>query len=88
VVTGTGGGVIRDLIIIEIPALFKHGTLHATAALAGAAVYLALLRLGVADGICVGVSVVVIVALRLTALWGGAALPRPHWLDTGKWRVP
>src|SRR5471030_2348640 len=30
VVTGTGGGVIRDLIIIEIPALFKHGRLHAT----------------------------------------------------------
>jgi uncharacterized membrane protein YeiH len=88
VVTGTGGGVIRDLIIIEIPELFKHGRLHATAALAGAAVYLGLLRLGANDGVCVGVSVFVIVALRLTALWGGAALPKPHWLDTGRWRVP
>jgi uncharacterized membrane protein YeiH len=80
--------VIRDLIIIEIPELFKHGRLHATAALAGAAVYLGLLRLGANDGVCVGVSVFVIVALRLTALWGGAALPKPHWLDTGRWRVP
>jgi uncharacterized membrane protein YeiH len=88
VVTGTGGGVLRDLIIIEIPALFRHGKLFATAAFAGAAIFLALTRLGVADGICVGVSVVAIVALRLTALWGGATLPRPHWLETGRWRVP
>jgi len=88
VVTGTGGGVIRDLIIIEIPALFKHGRLHATAAVAGAALYLLLRELGVAEVVCVSLSVTLIVVLRLTALWGGAALPRPHWLDTGKWRVP
>jgi uncharacterized membrane protein YeiH len=87
VVTGTGGGVIRDLIIIEIPALFKHGRLHATAAVIGAGVYLAMRKLEMPDPICVGVSVTVIVALRLTALWGGAALPRPHWLDTGSWRA-
>ena len=36
----------------------------------------------------VGAAVVTIVALRLFALWRGATLPRPHWLDTGKWRVP
>ncbi len=88
VVTGTGGGVIRDLIINEIPALFKHGRLLATAAFAGAAVYLGLRELGVNDVVCVGVAAALIVALRLTALWGGAALPRPHWLNTGNWRAP
>lgn len=88
VVTGTGGGVMRDMIVIEIPALFRPGRLLATAAFAGAAVYLGLMRLGVNDGVCVGVSVFVVVALRLTAVWGGAELPKPHWLDTGKWRVP
>jgi uncharacterized membrane protein YeiH len=88
VVTGTGGGVLRDLIVVEIPTLFKHGRLLATAAFAGAAAYLALRALDVTDAICVGVAVVIIVALRLTALWGGASLPRPHWLDTGNWRAP
>jgi uncharacterized membrane protein YeiH len=88
VVTGTGGGVIRDLIINELPALFQHGRLHATAAVAGAAGYLALRSLGVDEVVCVSVSVALIVVLRLSALWGGAALPRPHWLDSGRWRVP
>ena len=88
VVTGTGGGVLRDLIIVEIPTLFKHGRLLATAAFAGAAAYLALRALDVSEPICAAVAVVIIVALRLTALWGGASLPRPHWLDTGNWRAP
>jgi uncharacterized membrane protein YeiH len=88
VVTGTGGGVIGDLIINEIPALFKYGKLLATAAFAGAAVYLALRAFDVTESVCVVVSVVVVVALRLTSLWGGAALPRPHWLHTGSWPAP
>ncbi|MFI5246547.1 MAG: trimeric intracellular cation channel family protein [Gemmatimonadales bacterium] len=88
VVTGTGGGVIRDLIIIEIPALFKHGRLHATAAMVGAALYLALIREGVGEPLSAGAGVVAVVALRLFALWRGTTLPRPHWLQTGKWRVP
>lgn len=88
VVTGTGGGVMRDLIVNDIPSLFRHGRLHATAAIAGAFVYLAMRALGVNDGVNVAVSVVMIVALRLVALWGGATLPRPHWLDTGRWRTP
>lgn len=88
VVTGTGGGVMRDVIIIEIPSLFKHGRLQATAAFAGAAGYLALRRLEVDEVICVSVGVTLIVVLRLTALWGGAALPRPHWLNSGNWRTP
>jgi uncharacterized membrane protein YeiH len=88
VVTGTGGGVIRDLIINELPALFQHGRLHATAAVAGAAGYLLLRNFGLDEVVCVSVSVALIVVLRLSALWGGAALPRPNWLDSGRWRVP
>jgi uncharacterized membrane protein YeiH len=88
VVTGTGGGVIRDLIIIEIPALFKHGRLHATAAMLGAALYLALVRAGVDEPVSAGAGVVAVVGLRLFALWRGTTLPRPHWLRTGKRRVP
>ena len=88
VVTATGGGVIRDVIIIEIPALFRHGRMHATAALVGAFAYLGLRKMEVAEPVSAGIAVTLIVALRLSALWGGATLPRPHWLDSGKWRVP
>ena len=88
VVTGTGGGVIRDLIVIEVPAVFQHGQLYATAAVTGAALYLVLERVAVAEPVRVGVAVTTIVALRMFAVWRGTTLPKPHWLKTGKWRVP
>ncbi len=36
VITGTMGGVLRDLVVNEIPEVFRPGSLYATAALAGA----------------------------------------------------
>jgi uncharacterized membrane protein YeiH len=88
VVTSTGGGVLRDLIINEIPQLFQHGRLHAASALVGAAAYLLLRAIGVADPVVVIAAAAITVALRLISLWGGATLPRPHWLRTGRWRTP
>ena len=44
-ITGVAGGVVRDLLTGEIPLILRPGRLYATAAIAGAAVYLALLRL-------------------------------------------
>jgi uncharacterized membrane protein YeiH len=89
VITSNGGGVIRDLIINEIPQLFKHGRLQAVAALFGATIYLGLLHFELtSDSRAAAIAVVVTVALRLTALWQGTTLPRPHWLQTGNWKVP
>lgn len=89
VITSNGGGVIRDLIINEIPQLFQHGRLQAVAALCGATIYLGLLHFEVTgDARAAAISVVITVALRLTALWQGTALPRPHWLETGSWKAP
>jgi uncharacterized membrane protein YeiH len=88
VVTSTGGGVLRDLIINETPQLFQHGRLHATSALGGAIVYLLLHTMGAPEGVVVVAAAAITVALRLIALWRGASLPRPHWLRTGRWRTP
>jgi uncharacterized membrane protein YeiH len=84
VITGTGGGVMRDLIVIEIPAVFQYGRLYATASVIGAAIYLGLARLEVVEPVRVGVAVAVVVGLRMFTEWRGATLPKPHWLDTGR----
>ena len=88
VVTSSGGGVIRDLVINEIPQLFKHGRLQSAAALVGASIYLGLLHLGwTSDSRSALIAVTITVLLRLSALWQGTTLPRPHWLHTGNWRA-
>ena len=87
VLTSTGGGVARDLIINEVPQLFQHGRLHATSALVGAVAYLVLTRLGMREAMASVLAATLIVTVRLVALWMGTALPKPHWLQTGNYRV-
>ncbi len=88
VLTATGGGVLKDIIVIELPELFQHGKMHAVAALAGAVTWLLMRELGVREATCAFVAAGLTVALRLAALWSGAALPRPQWLETGRFRTP
>jgi len=88
VMTSTGGGGIRDLIVNEVPQLFQHGRLHAASALVGAVAYLALTRLGIREATASVLAASLIVLVRLVALWMGTALPKPHWLRTGNFKVP
>jgi uncharacterized membrane protein YeiH len=86
VITATGGGIIRDLLINEIPIVFRHGTtLYTTSAFAGAIVFLVVQRLHSPSAVIA--SVAVAVGLRLYSVWVGASLPRPHWIATGTHRV-
>lgn len=41
-VTGTAGGVLRDLLCNDVPILFREGYLYATAAIIGATAYVLL----------------------------------------------
>jgi uncharacterized membrane protein YeiH len=87
VVTATGGGIMRDLLINEIPVIFRHGTeLYTTSAFAGAIVFLVLQRLHSPSAVIA--SVAVAVGLRLYSVWAGASLPRPHWIQSGTFPVP
>ena len=73
--TGAAGGAIRDVLTAEIPMILRRGQIYATAAIAGAAVYLVLQRAGVdraAAGI-IGMSVVA--TLRLAAIIWHITLP-------------
>ena len=49
-ITGSAGGVVRDVLSAEIPLVLRRGNLYASAAISGTAVYFALVTLGVARG--------------------------------------
>lgn len=75
--TGTAGGMLRDVMSARVPLIFQQD-LYATAAIAGIVVYLALQKLGVPRSLAVSVGVVAILVMRLLAVVWGAHLPRLH----------
>lgn len=79
VITGTAGGVLRDVVVNEIPDLFRPGGLYATASLAGALAFIGSLENGLRYSYAVGIGVVVIVALRLVSVQHGVTVPAPQW---------
>lgn len=74
VLTGVAGGVLRDVLSAEIPLILKRD-IYASAAIAGAAVYLALQHLGLERSWAVLAGVVSIMALRFAAIAWGVRLP-------------
>jgi uncharacterized membrane protein YeiH len=81
VVTGTAGGVLRDVVVNEIPDLFRPGGLYATAALAGAAVFVAGLEQDMAYTPAAILGIASVILLRLLSLRLGVTIPSPHWVD-------
>ena len=74
--TGTAGGVLRDVLCNDVPLLFGPlDTLYATAAIAGASLYLVLQALGVERMPAALAGMGVIAALRLAAIVWQLRLP-------------
>jgi uncharacterized membrane protein YeiH len=73
--TGVAGGVIRDVLSAEVPLIFRKGELYATAAIAGATLYLLLELGGVPRQVAALAGMVAIAALRLAAILWGLRLP-------------
>jgi uncharacterized membrane protein YeiH len=74
-VNGCGGGILRDVLSARVPHVL-HEDFYATAALAGAALMVALVRrFGVGKGAAGAVAGVAIFALRTAALLGDWRLP-------------
>jgi uncharacterized membrane protein YeiH len=74
-VTGTAGGVIRDVLLAQVPYVLRPNTIYATAAIAGTTLYLVLVRLGVARSVASPAGMACVAALRLAAIWWGLRLP-------------
>ena len=79
VITGTFGGVIGDIVVNDVPSLFRpHVPLYATCSFAGCWVYLGLTGLGTGDLAAQRISVGLIVLLRMGSLRFGWSLPAPR----------
>jgi uncharacterized membrane protein YeiH len=72
-VTGVAGGAIRDVLCGEIPRIFK-GEIYATVSLVGAAVFAGLQRGGVSLVASGTVAALLIITLRVSAIYWGVKL--------------
>jgi uncharacterized membrane protein YeiH len=76
VVTGVAGGILRDVLIGEVPLVFQPEIhLYATAAMAGAIVFTVLDRLGVIEPVATVVGVALVFGLRLAGIRWRLSLP-------------
>jgi uncharacterized membrane protein YeiH len=75
VITGVGGGVLRDVLARRTPIVLV-GEIYAVAGLLGAAVQLALREFGAAANLEIWLSLAIIVAVRAIAVRRSLNLPR------------
>ena len=75
VITGTFGGVLRDMVCNEIPSLFRDHRPYAVCALLGGLAYAALAMWGFSEWVPVTACTVVTTLSRLLTLWLDWKLP-------------
>jgi uncharacterized membrane protein YeiH len=75
VITGTFGGVLRDMACNEIPSLFRDHSPYAICALVGALLYAGLMLIGAPQWVAVTSCAVGTTSLRLLTLWRNWTLP-------------
>jgi uncharacterized membrane protein YeiH len=75
------GGVIRDVVVNEVPALFHPGAFYATASFTGSLAFIAALENGMAYTPAAVLGVVVVAMLRLVSATLGVRVPAAQWAD-------
>lgn len=73
--TAAAGGMLRDVLCGEVPLILHGRELYATAALAGAAAYVALSSAGAPRPLAAGAGVLATLLLRLASMRRGVGLP-------------
>ena len=76
VISGIGGGILRDLLAGMVPAVLTNGELYATVGFGGAVLYIVLLELDASPRAVFWIPVVAIFAVRVVAILTGVTLPR------------
>jgi uncharacterized membrane protein YeiH len=82
-ITGVAGGVLRDVLLGEIPLIFRPGRLYATAAIVGAGLYLLLVGRGVSHEAAALAGMGATVGLRLAAIFWRLELPMVRLPEEG-----
>lgn len=73
-VTGIGGGILRDVLLAQVPVVLRQ-ELYAVPALAGAAGFVGLEELGAGEAVAAATGAALCLALRLTGLRFDLAMP-------------
>ena len=74
--TGTGGGVVRDLLLGRPPILLRRGFV-AIPALAGTLAFVIAYEAGLPDPLATIIGIVMVLALRIVGIRRQFDLPRP-----------
>lgn len=74
-ITGAAGGVIRDILLGEIPLILRNRELYATAAILGIAAYLGLESLGVNRPLAAYVGMAVVAGIRFGSIFWDLRVP-------------
>jgi len=74
-ITGSAGGLLRDILSGEVPILLRQSELYATASIAGITVYLLTSRAGLATTAAVLLGMSVVAAIRFAAILWRLRLP-------------
>ena len=87
VITGVAGGILRDMMLGQIPSVFRpQPALYATAALGGAVSGVTVLHWTGSEGWATAGAITVALALRLGSVWRRIGLPafeRPNPIASG-----
>lgn len=73
--TGVAGGMIRDVLSAEVPLVLQK-EVYATASLCGAGVYVLMTGMSLPGVLCLVVSVLTTLIIRLAAIYWGLSLPQ------------
>ncbi|MEO0456897.1 MAG: trimeric intracellular cation channel family protein [Cyanobacteria bacterium P01_A01_bin.114] len=74
-ITGTAGGILRDILLADIPVILRRGRIYATAAIVGIGAYLLLQNVGIEQSAAAVVGMLTVAVLRLAAIIWGFTLP-------------
>lgn len=76
--TGCAGGLIRDVLVAEVPLIFRKSELYVTACILGIAVYLGLDALGLPSSIAGLIGTALIALVRIVSIRHRITLPVFH----------
>ena len=74
-ITATGGGLIRDVLVREIPSVISRD-FYATASFVGSTILIFAIKLGASDGLAIIAAIVTTTVIRIIAMKTGLALPK------------
>lgn len=74
IMTGVVGGIIRDVLVGEVPLVFRK-EIYATASFAGASIFLLLEHAGFSIDLAIVVAIIITLSMRVTAIMFNIELP-------------